>query len=119
MNDNALLEELEKRMAARGYPGAKASQAEVERFLTPTEAAKVLRCSQGLLYSLLRDGQIPAIRMGAKRYAIPVRPVNLIVDVVMASGNCIGLADWKQAWDEYVAEQLNGAGQRQPVRVVA
>lgn len=104
--DNALVAELERRLAARGWPHAPARRTEVERFLTPAEAAKVLRCSPGLLYSLLRAGDIPAIRMGAKRYAIPVRAVNLIVDVIMAAGSCIGLADWKAAWDAYVADNL-------------
>ena len=99
-----IADQVARDLSARGWPGAEARQTEVERFLTPTEAAKVLRCSTTLLYQLLRRDEIPAIRMGAKRYAIPVRAINLIVDVVMSAGSVIGISNWKEEWDRYTSK---------------
>lgn len=103
----SIAREVERQLTSKGWPSSNAPQVEVERFLTPAEAAQVLRCSTTLLYQLLRRDEVPAIRMGAKRYAIPVRAVNLIVDVIMSSGSVIGIADWKNAWNEHVSKALS------------
>lgn len=37
-----------------------------ERFLTPREAAKLLRISQRTVYELVKEGRLPAFRVGGQ-----------------------------------------------------
>lgn len=39
--------------------------------LTPEEARKLLRCSRSVLYSGLKNGSIPSIRISARKIIIP------------------------------------------------
>ena len=39
--------------------------------LTPEEARQLLRCSRGVLYSALRSGVIPSLRVGPRKIIIP------------------------------------------------
>ena len=39
--------------------------------LTPKEAMKLLRCSRSVMYSGIKDGSIPAIRLGPRKIVIP------------------------------------------------
>jgi len=39
--------------------------------LTPAEARQLLRCSRGVLYSGLKTGRIPSIRISARKIVIP------------------------------------------------
>jgi len=41
--------------------------------LTPEEARKLLRCSRSVLYSGLKNGTIPSIRISARKIIIPRR----------------------------------------------
>ncbi|MBU0511837.1 MAG: helix-turn-helix domain-containing protein [Chloroflexi bacterium] len=44
-----------------------------EQVLTPTEVATLLRCSQGTVYRLIRDGNLPAFRVGrVYRISLPL-----------------------------------------------
>ncbi|MHB8513012.1 MAG: helix-turn-helix domain-containing protein [Actinomycetota bacterium] len=38
--------------------------------LTPSEVGKALGISRGLAYTLIREGRIPSIRLGAKRLVV-------------------------------------------------
>lgn len=39
--------------------------------LTPEEARKLLRCSRSVIYSGIKSGSIPAIRLGPRKVVIP------------------------------------------------
>lgn len=39
--------------------------------LTPSEARKILRCSKSVLYSALRAGTIPSLRLSSRKIIIP------------------------------------------------
>lgn len=39
--------------------------------LTPEEARKLLRCSRGVIYAGIKNGSIPAIRLGPRKVVIP------------------------------------------------
>lgn len=44
-----------------------------EQVLTPIEVAALLRCSQGTVYRLIRDGSLPAFRIGrVHRISLPL-----------------------------------------------
>lgn len=51
--------------------------------LTVEEAAKRLRCGRTLVYDLLRDGRLPAVRVGRRRL---VKVTD--VDKFVAGGGC-------------------------------
>jgi excisionase family DNA binding protein len=38
--------------------------------LTPSDVARMLRISTGLVYTLLREGKLPAVRLGQRRYRL-------------------------------------------------
>jgi excisionase family DNA binding protein len=42
--------------------------------VTPKEYAQIYRCSEGLVYKAIRDGEIKSIRVGNK-IAIPTGPI--------------------------------------------
>lgn len=39
--------------------------------LTPREAMKILRCSRSVMYSCLKNGSIPSIRISPRKILIP------------------------------------------------
>lgn len=39
--------------------------------LTPNEVRQLLKCSRGVLYTALRTGTIPSIRLSARKIIIP------------------------------------------------
>ena len=39
--------------------------------LTPDEARKILRCSRSVIYSGIKNGSIPSIRISARKIVIP------------------------------------------------
>jgi len=39
--------------------------------LTPDEARKILRCSRSVIYSGIKNGSIPSIRISARKIIIP------------------------------------------------
>jgi excisionase family DNA binding protein len=54
--------------------------------LTPSDVARMLRISTGLVYTLLREGKLPAIKIGQRRYRL-LRSVLLEWMVDQAKGN--------------------------------
>ena len=68
-------------------------------FMSVPRAATELGCSPGLLYRLVRDGDFPAVRLGAKKYLVPTRVIDEIVAVVVATGGLVDIAQWKHARD--------------------
>jgi len=63
-------------------------------FLSVPQAAKQMQCSPGLLYRLIRDGDFPAIQLGAKKYLVPTKVVEELVEVVIETGGLVNVADW-------------------------
>jgi len=39
--------------------------------LTPEEARQLLRCSRGVVYQGIRNGTIPAVKLGSRKVVIP------------------------------------------------
>jgi excisionase family DNA binding protein len=54
--------------------------------LTPADAARLLRVSKNLVYTLLREGKLPAIKIGQRRYRL-LRSVLLEWMADQAKGN--------------------------------
>ena len=73
----------------------RSQQPSAQLFLSVPQAAETLGCSPGLLYQLIRGGDFPAVRLGAKKYLVPTRVITEIVEVVVASGGLVDIAHWK------------------------
>lgn len=62
-------------------------------FLTVDEVAALLRVDAVTIYRAIRAGEFPAVKI-RKRYVIPRRALELLVDDVMVSGSCVDTATW-------------------------
>ena len=66
-------------------------------FLTVEEVADVLRVDAVTIYRAIRAGEFPAVKI-RKRYVIPRRAIDMLVEDVMASGSCVDIAEWTASW---------------------
>jgi excisionase family DNA binding protein len=62
-------------------------------FLTVDEVAALLRVDAVTIYRAIRAGEFPAVKI-RKRYVIPRRALELLVEDVMVSGSCVDTATW-------------------------
>jgi excisionase family DNA binding protein len=54
-----------------------ATDARIRVLLTPREVAAQLRLSEPSVYRLIRDGRLPAVRLGGPGASLRVRPIDL------------------------------------------
>ena len=66
-------------------------------FYTVEEVADVLRVDPVTIYRSIRAGQFPAVKV-RKRYVVPQRAIDLLVEDVVASGACVDTAEWTSSW---------------------
>ena len=62
-------------------------------FLTVDEVAELLRVDAVTIYRAIRAGEFPAVKI-RKRYVIPRRALELLIEDVMVSGSCVDTATW-------------------------
>lgn len=62
-------------------------------FLTVEEVAGLLRVDAVTIYRAIRAGEFPAVKI-RKRYVVPRRALELLVEEVMVSGSCVDTATW-------------------------
>jgi excisionase family DNA binding protein len=70
-------------------------------FYTVEEVAEVLRVDPVTIYRAIRAGEFPAVKI-RKRYVVPQKAIELLVDDVMATGGCVDTSEWTSAWRETV-----------------
>lgn len=66
-------------------------------FLTVEETAELLRVDAVTIYRAIRSGEFPAVKV-RKRYVVPSRALDLLVDDVVATGSCVDTAEWTSSW---------------------
>lgn len=66
-------------------------------FLTVEEVADVLRVDAVTIYRAIRAGEFPAVKI-RKRYVIPRRAIDLLIEDVVTTGSCVDTADWTSSW---------------------
>ena len=66
-------------------------------FLTVEETADLLRVDAVTIYRAIRSGEFPAVKV-RKRYVVPSRALDLLVDDVVATGSCVDTAEWTSSW---------------------
>jgi len=66
-------------------------------FLTVEETADLLRVDAVTIYRAIRSGEFPAVKV-RKRYVVPLRALDLLVDDVVATGSCVDTAEWTSSW---------------------
>lgn len=66
-------------------------------FLTVDEVADLLRVDAVTIYRAVRARQFPAIKV-RKRYIVPRRVIELLVEDVVATGACVDTAAWTARW---------------------
>ena len=66
-------------------------------FYTVEEVAEVLRVDPVTIYRAIRAGEFPAVKI-RKRYVVPQKAIELLVEDVMATGGCVDTAEWTTAW---------------------
>lgn len=66
-------------------------------FLTVEETADLLRVDAVTIYRAIRSGEFPAVKV-RKRYVVPRRALDLLVEDVVATGTCVDTAEWTSSW---------------------
>ena len=64
----------------KSQSNADCKRVEVKDTLTVAECAEHLGISEGLAYTLIRDGKLPALRLGARRLAVPRKGIDALLD---------------------------------------
>ena len=62
-------------------------------FLTVDEVARLLRVDAVTIYRAIRAGEFPAVKI-RKRYVVPRRALELLIEDVLVSGSCVDTATW-------------------------
>jgi excisionase family DNA binding protein len=70
-------------------------------FFTVEEVADLLRVDSVTIYRAIRSGEFPAVKV-RKRYVVPQRAIELLVDDVVATGSCVDTAAWTSSWRQSV-----------------
>ena len=70
-------------------------------FYTVEEVAEVLRVDPVTIYRAIRAGEFPAVKI-RKRYVVPQKAIELLVEDVMATGGCVDTSEWTTSWRETV-----------------
>ena len=70
-------------------------------FFTVEEVAELLRVDPVTIYRAIRAGEFPAVKV-RKRYVVPQRALDLLVDDVVATGACVDTAEWTSSWRQTV-----------------
>lgn len=83
------------------YPSPAPERPPQPAFLTVEEVAAFLRVDSVTIYRAIRAGEFPAVKV-RKRYVVPRRALELLVDDVVATGACVDLADWTSSWRQTV-----------------
>jgi excisionase family DNA binding protein len=66
-------------------------------FLTVEEVAAVLRVDPVTIYRAIRAGELPAVKI-RKRYVVPRRALDMLIDDVVTTGSCVDTAEWTSSW---------------------
>ncbi len=74
-------------------------------FYTVEEVAELMRVDPVTIYRSIRSAEFPAVKV-RKRYVVPVRAIELLVEDVIASGRCVDTAEWTSAWRRTVGAPL-------------
>jgi excisionase family DNA binding protein len=70
-------------------------------FYTVEEVAEVLRVDPATIYRAIRAGEFPAVKV-RKRYVVPARAIDMLVDDVIATGSCVDTSQWTSSWRQTV-----------------
>jgi excisionase family DNA binding protein len=107
--DSSIVAELRARLESSGLIQRSATRLEaVPRFLSVKETAEVFNVSQGTIHNLIEAGNLPAIQLGGRgsRIQIPVRAINLIIDLAMITGGMVDLSNWHAVLEDLIAKDL-------------
>src|SRR4029078_3746584 len=80
-------------------------------FLTVEEVADVLRVDPVTIYRAIRAGELPAVKI-RKRYVVPRRAIDMLVDDVVTTGSCVDTAEWTSSWRQPVGAPVVGPTSR-------
>ena len=53
------------------------------------------------IYRAIRAGEFPAVKI-RKRYVVPRRAIDMLVDDVVTTGSCVDTAEWTSSWRQTV-----------------
>jgi excisionase family DNA binding protein len=83
------------------WPGGPTGRVDRPSFFTVEEVAEILRVDAVTIYRAIRSGEFPAVKI-RKRYVVPRRAIELLVEDVVATGGCVDTAAWTSSWRETV-----------------
>ncbi|MFI6503714.1 helix-turn-helix transcriptional regulator [Nonomuraea typhae] len=94
-----VLEALARALSAAGYGkpagGQQAPDLSGERkFHSVAEVAGMFGISEMGIYRAIHAGKFPAVRVGLRRYFVPARAIEAMVDAAMTRGQMVDAADW-------------------------
>ena len=70
-------------------------------FYTVEEVSEVLRVDPVTIYRAIRAGEFPAVKI-RKRYVVPARAIDMLVEDVIATGGCVDTSEWTSNWRQTV-----------------
>ncbi|GAB3219308.1 hypothetical protein GCM10027447_01870 [Glycomyces halotolerans] len=106
---SATVAELKARLEAAGVRKRTPSRLEtLPKFLSVKETAEVLGVSNATVNNMIDAGKLPAVQFGGKgsRVGIPMRAINLIIDLAMITGGMVSVENWHEVLDDLVAAEL-------------
>jgi excisionase family DNA binding protein len=65
------------------------------------EVSEVLRVDPVTIYRAIRAGEFPAVKI-RKRYVVPARAIDMLVEDVIATGGCVDTSEWTSNWRQTV-----------------
>ena len=79
------------------WPAPAAARSPRPTFFTVEEVAELLRVDPVTIYRAIRAGEFPAVKV-RKRYVVPHRAIDLLVEDVVSTGGCVDTAEWTSSW---------------------
>lgn len=107
--ESAITAELKARLEAAGVRRRTPARLEsVPKFLSVKQAAEVFGVSVATVNNMINAGKLPAVQFGGRgsRVQIPMRAVNLIIDLAMITGGLVSTENWHEVLDDLVAAEL-------------
>jgi len=88
-------------------PGNKAWE-EVPKPTLLADTDAIVRVDAVTIYRAIRAGEFPAVKI-RKRYVIPRRVIDMLVDDVVTTGSCVDTAEWTSSWRQTVGAPVEVA----------
>lgn len=106
---SAITAELKARLEVAGVRRRTPARLEsVPKFLSVKQTAEIFNISIATVNNMINAGKLPAVQFGGRgsRVQIPMRAINLIIDLAMITGGLVSTENWHEILDDLVSAEL-------------